>query len=560
MKSLNTAEVTIDISDIAGSAPSIAERIQGQFYAFGADGGVLIVTGDASTIPGAITLDIPGNVTVVWQAKVTNNKTGNAVALIGSGKFLVANGGSIHADTGAINAVGSSVHVEVGDGGTVSASEGNAINASTVTVSGGMVTRSNQGSAIWVSAGGGKITVSGGGISVPNGNAIDLSSRASATIRGGSISCGNSAIIGNRNSGVTIEGNVELSGIVEVPTAVLADGVTLTVPDGKNLTIASGTVFTNKGRIVNNGKIINASTIINNGTIDNHGTFDNHGAIDNSNGTIHSEPDNGIGGEIEGSQPMAFPSDPDPDDANDIAGDDIEPDSSQALSDDATTTAAEPHTDDNDDQHAPIPAPPNSPVDVTQDIAQAAVYYAFSEARLAGTDNANATLRNPGNISHAILSWMAGQASKAWMNLRLMAYSLTLDNQAVDVRIILRPDLANRNLDLSASTTNQRAQETKAYFAKLFKNNMVVVSLGQQVPFGQDVKITAQLSAELSPLDLHFYLFAREANTIQHKLESAYFVDDNRYGVNVSNQADNEVPEELGYKSCLLAWYQNVYR
>ena len=121
--------------------------------------------------------------------------------------------------------------------------------------------------------------------------------------------------------------------------------------------------------------------------------------------------------------------------------------------------------------------PANTPVNVTREAAVASTNDAIAASRAAGSANASARLRNPGEISLSLLQTMASMANQAGMTLRLQADSMTADNRAVDVRITLDPAQSTQDLNLSSSTTNTQATSIKNKFTRFSNNDVMVVSL-----------------------------------------------------------------------------------
>ena len=173
--------------------------------------------------------------------------------------------------------------------------------------------------------------------------------------------------------------------------------------------------------------------------------------------------------------------------------------------------------------------PANTPVNVTRAAAVASTNDAIAAARAAGSANAAARLRNPGEISLSLLQTMARMANQAGMTLRLQADSMTADNRAVDVRITLDPAQSTQDLNLSASTTNTQATRTKNTFTRFFNNDVMVVSLGQQGGFGQQVRIAARLDSNLNTENLVIYAYDRATNSYRQIREPNIRLDANGY-------------------------------
>jgi len=110
---------------------------------------------------------------------------------------------------------------------------------------------------------------------------------------------------------------------------------------------------------------------------------------------------------------------------------------------------------------------------------------------------------------------------------------MTTDNRRVEVRITLNPALSTQNLNLSASTTNAQATQTKSRFERFFSNsNINVINLGQQGSFGQSVTIAARIPipADFNLNNLHFYSYDRASNSYRRIINPAPMrLDSNGY-------------------------------
>jgi len=168
--------------DIDGqtTAAGIQSIIQGEITALGAGGGTVTVTGTADISVDdpdkSISLSIPDNVTVVWQANLTGStsgSSGNWVYLISltrpgltGGTFEVVTGGSV-VQNGTDRAINGYCNVTV-SGGVISATTNRAISVSgNVTVRDGVVSNAHTANAINAT----NVTVAGG-LVFSYGNAI----------------------------------------------------------------------------------------------------------------------------------------------------------------------------------------------------------------------------------------------------------------------------------------------------------------------------------------------------------------------------------------------------
>lgn len=90
---------------------------------------------------------------------------------------------------------------------------------------------------------------------------------------------------------------------------------------------------------------------------------------------------------------------------------------------------------------------------------------------------------------------------------------MSADGKTVDVRVTIDPAQSNKDLNLSSSTTNPSAVNTKNSFNKFYTNNVSTVSLGQQGSFGQPVEIAAKIDPKMNTDNLVFYASDKATNS-----------------------------------------------
>ena len=142
-------------------------------------------------------------------------------------------------------------------------------------------------------------------------------------------------------------------------------------------------------------------------------------------------------------------------------------------------------------------------------------------------DGATPAIRlvNPGNVSLATMQAAAGAAGGS--PIRFNGDSLL--GAAIDVRVIVNPTLATKDVDLSASMTSPTAVSVRNLFERHFGSPITVISLGQQGDFGMEVRIAARINPELDVENLYFYSFSRETNTFRRFAPDTVRMDANGF-------------------------------
>ena len=203
-------------------------------------GGIVTIKGtSAINVASSIRLNIPANVTVRWEAILSNN-AGTAYMLIleGTGSFVMA--------AGSLTNEGSSFAIFVSSSENVS-----------VTVSGGMI--SSVGSSIRTENAASAVTVTGGEIKSTGSGTYAINATGDVTLSGNAQI---SSTSGNGVSGatVTISDTVQVTAgqFAVTGNAVIMTGGTVTATDGNAIlvrgyghaVISGGTVTTNAGSAV----------------------------------------------------------------------------------------------------------------------------------------------------------------------------------------------------------------------------------------------------------------------------------------------------------------------
>ena len=121
------------------------------------------------------------------------------------------------------------------------------------------------------------------------------------------------------------------------------------------------------------------------------------------------------------------------------------------------------------------------------------------------------------------LAAFQSMTKQAGMPLLLQADSM--QDKSIDVRISLNPSKVTTDLNLSASTTNEAAKQVGTVFEKYFRNNMMIISFGQQGSFGQTVSIAAKLKPKLNTTNLMFYSYDKKTGVYKTIAAPKYSVD-----------------------------------
>lgn len=100
----------------------------------------------------------------------------------------------------------------------------------------------------------------------------------------------------------------------------------------------------------------------------------------------------------------------------------------------------------------------------------------------------------------------------------------------MEALISLDPAKVTGELNLSAFTTNSAAKACETFFEKWFKNDVSVVSLGQQGSFGQPMEIAVKLNLTgMNTKNLEFYSYDKATNTYRRIEKPADWIDKNGY-------------------------------
>ncbi len=152
---------------------------------------------------------------------------------------------------------------------------------------------------------------------------------------------------------------------------------------------------------------------------------------------------------------------------------------------------------------------------------------ALATAKTSSKQKAVIQFRNLQSLSLAAMHTAAEQANG--FPVAMVADTMRPDGSGVDVRIILDPAKANKDLLLSASTTSEQAQKTLQHFAKYYTNKLSIVSFSQQGGFGMPVEIAVKLDPSFDHSNLVFYTYDKQTNAIQKIEHPSYWIDANGY-------------------------------
>lgn len=170
---------------------------------------------------------------------------------------------------------------------------------------------------------------------------------------------------------------------------------------------------------------------------------------------------------------------------------------------------------------------PVGPQSVTQADATASVQNAVKQAKAFGFGKAIVTFKNAGEITLSTMNAMVNAADGT--ELKINADSMNSDGNGVDVRLSFNPASATKNLNLSASTYNARAQTAKNTFQRFFSNDVTVVSMAQQGSFGMEVTIAVKISPNMNTSNLVFYAYNKETNNYSRIPHTQYRIDKNGF-------------------------------
>ena len=264
-------EITISGGEVTATGINGGAGIGGG--ALGGGGTIIISGGEVDATSGGGAAGIGGGNngdggTITIEGGEVDAKGGDSAAGIGGGNN--GDGGEITINGGKVTATGGKYGAGIGggnngDGGEITISDG------TVTATGG-----DYGADI-----GGGLSGDGGTFSTgTDGNAVIFASGGKANIEDKSKQDSWQGIIFEGTEGKVYGTNVTPTEDFTIP----ADK-TLTIEEGKTLTISTDLSMTNEGTIQNDGTIHNEGTIQNDGLIDGDGTIQNDGTI-TGDGTI----------------------------------------------------------------------------------------------------------------------------------------------------------------------------------------------------------------------------------------------------------------------------------
>lgn len=174
---------------------------------------------------------------------------------------------------------------------------------------------------------------------------------------------------------------------------------------------------------------------------------------------------------------------------------------------------------------------------LTTEQAVNGVKLAAASAKAAGQATAVYKVRNIGDVT---LEALQATAKEAGMPVAIYADTLTADGKAVDMRVTLDPAQATKNMNLSASKANEKAQKTKAFFGKWFSNKMHVLSMGQTGSYGCNIEIAVLLDMNGFTLErLTYYSYDPATNTYRRVYPTKHWIDTNGYLHLVTDAADS---------------------
>ncbi len=155
----------------------------------------------------------------------------------------------------------------------------------------------------------------------------------------------------------------------------------------------------------------------------------------------------------------------------------------------------------------------------------------ISQAVSSGASSAKVSIRNATSISSDTIRSVASQASNA--GIKAIIHADKVEGRTIINRWYIDPDKASSlsgSINLEVKTDAGATRATANKFAQYFKNNIAVVSLGQQGSFGMDMELA--LKVDLSHMDLdnlNFYSYDKATNTYVALGRASYYMDANGY-------------------------------
>jgi len=149
--------------------------------------------------------------------------------------------------------------------------------------------------------------------------------------------------------------------------------------------------------------------------------------------------------------------------------------------------------------------------------ARAGMAEAVREATNIGSNTARLYARDVESISASELQAMFQVASRAGLRARYIVDTTTSPRgNTVQGRIEINPALAtglNRDILLGVHTSTNRTQWTTQHFERHFTNQIRIIQLDQQGPYGMPVVISARIDTSgMNVNNLRFYSFDRQSN------------------------------------------------
>jgi len=136
------------------------------------------------------------------------------------------------------------------------------------------------------------------------------------------------------------------------------------------------------------------------------------------------------------------------------------------------------------------------------------------------------TFKNISTVSKSVFSDIARLAGRRVVEARFDS----MNGGAVDVRLYIDPSAVTKDLNVSASTSNQAAKSTKAKFEKTFSNKIAVISFGQKGDFGTTINVAAKVDLTGFDTDnLNFYSYDNATNKYKRIATPKYSIDKNGY-------------------------------
>jgi len=166
--------------------------------------------------------------------------------------------------------------------------------------------------------------------------------------------------------------------------------------------------------------------------------------------------------------------------------------------------------------------------------ARASMAEAVREATNIGSDTARLHVRDVEVISASELQAMFQAASRAGLRARYIVDTTTSPRgNAVQGRMEINPALAmglNRDILLGVHTSTDRTQWTTRHFERHFTNQIRVIQLDQQGPYGMPVRISARVdTSDMNVNNLRFYSYDRDRNFNTLIRTPNHFVDANGF-------------------------------